>query len=634
MDQKRISLSVSDERSQPDLSLGDLIMAWAVDATTHHPRYILELDAAHNGDNCNCACPSCNLPLTAINAGRLTWKRRPHFRHPKGAERNKCLIIAARKAIETMFGRQERIVLPRRCRSREVEGLSGAYHDAWVERPAETVGIARCDFSDGVNAFLTLDDGRRLHVRLLGRGEIVKEPEKDRLTACIEIHADDPAVANMSPAEILTRLELVWTEGCWIQHWSDDELDAEADELARAKAAEALDWLDADDLPDDLSSVERRETLLHREVKAILERERRIRVPKLEVESAWRCANGFVDKRAWSFPDANLRLSSVELEVHLGRSVPDVVATWIEETGTKRSMLIEVTVTNRITDERIERLSSFGWPALEIDISRMGGMVTRDELTRLVIDEVAGKRWLYHPTLDEENARLITAMKQEEAQAVEVERQKQALLSLPDTEWGIRYLNALRRRWLLQLSFGEGLPDSEPWRQAQADIAEAILGLAAHGYPASLLDEYPLRTVITRILSFRDGTGIEYRTDVCGVINDILRDELLAKKWHTIYLIALKVYPPALTGAQQNAIEVWRGQVIASVRPRIGDAMQTTYVRESAYDRLIGLLFPEMRHALESPFGTAADIPERERGNSTIACQYFNCVIVRRCRLR
>jgi hypothetical protein len=587
----------------------ELVLAWAVDLETNSPRYILELDAAHKGAKCNCKCPSCNLPLTAINAAKINWQHRPHFRHPKGAARENCLIIAARRAIDEMFRRLGRIVLPRRRRSREIEGLSGNYHDAWVERPAEPVRISDCAFEDEANAILTLDDGRRLHVRLVGRGEVANNSgDEDRLTACIEIQADDPAVANMAPEEILSRLQLVLNEGCWVRHWADDEMDAEAEASAIAKAIDTLDWLDTGDLPDDLSTAERRETLLHREVKAILERERRIRVPELNAEAEWQRANGFTDKRTWSSPDVELRLSSVELEVHLGHSVPDVVASWVEEDGCSHSMLIEVTVTNTITDERIERLSSLGWPVLEIDISRMGGAVTRDELTRLVLDEVAGKRWLHHPVIEEERVHQVVLMQQEEARAAEVERQRQAILNVPAVEWGKRYLDAFRRRWQEQLSFGDGLPDTAGWCQARSDVSEAIRGLKGHGYPASLLDEHPLRTVIARILSIHDSAGIEYRTDVWGVINAILCDRERAKKWHTHYLIVLKVYPQTLTEDHQEKVDAWRKSVVKSIREEL-----ETYVRETTYDRLIGLLFPKMRSALNEPFGTPLYIPELER---------------------
>jgi len=326
----------------------------------------------------------------------------------------------------------------------------------------------------------------------------------------------------------------------------------------------------------------------------------------------WRYANGHVVSKCWSQPAEEITLSSVKLEVHLGRSVPDVIATWVTEDGLSHSLLIEVTVTNPITGERIERLSSFGWPALEIDIGRMGGVVNREEFTRLVVDEVAGKRWLYHPTLEEERSRLLAALKADEAWAVEVEQRKQAILAVTATDWANRYLDAVRRRWREQSLFGDQLPDTENWRQSQADVVEAIHSLGEHGYPATLLDEYPLRRVIARILSFHDGTGIEYRQDSWGIINAILCDVAEARKWHTLYLIALKIYPPPLSDVHRDKVKAWRNNVVKSIRHE-----EDTYVRETTYDRMIGLLFPEMRPALREPFGTPLYIPERERDDDS-----------------
>lgn len=609
MESRRTHLSVIKEATDIPMPSEEWVMAWAVDATTGQPRYIMELDEDHRGCQCNCKCPSCDVMLTAVNAGKSVWKRRPHFRHPAGASREKCVIVAARIAVEAMFARQKQIVLPRRRRSHELEGLSGRYFNAWVEHPAETVGITDCMFEDETQAILTLNDGRRLLVQLVGRGRACKRGNpNDGITAQIEIRVDDSAVADMAPEDILSRLELSWSQGCWIRHWADEVLGVDADTQARAQAAAALDWIEDDHLPVDLNSAERRETLLHREVKAILERERRIRVPELNAKVDWQRTNGLIATKCWSQPEEEITLSSVELEVHLGRSVPDVLATWVTEDGLNYSMLIEVTVTNPIIGERIERLSSLGLPALEIDIGRMGGVVTREEFTRLVVDEVAGKRWLYHPTLEKERSHLLAALKAEETSAVEAEQRKQAIIAVPATEWAIRFLDAVRCRWREQSPFGERLPDTEDWRQAQANVVESIHALNEHGYPSILLDEYPLRRVVGRILSFHDGVSIEYRLDAWGIINAILCDGAEARKWHTLYLIALKVYPPTLSDVHKEKVRAWRDNVVKSIRNEEDD-----YVRETTYDRMIGLLFPEMRPALMEPFGTPLYIPDRER---------------------
>lgn len=598
------------ERSPRAPSSSDLVMAWAVDQDTEQPRYILQLDAAHRGSKSNCKCPSCDLPLVAVNAAKAVFQKRPHFRHPEGAARERCVIVAARKALAEMFGQQERIVLPRRRRSRNVEGLSGRYFDAWVERPSESVGINECTFRDEATAFLTLDDGRRLVVQLIGRGEVTQLDGDEALLARIELEVDDPAIAMMSPEEIFDRLELAWSAACWIQHWSDADLDSGAEAKARASAADALDWLDQTDLPSELGPAERRETLLHLEVKAILEREKRIRLPGLSVEAQWRRSNGFVDTRTWSEPASEVALTTVELEVHLGFSVPDVIATWVDDDGWTHSVFIEVTVTNPIGDERIDRLSSFGFPVLEIDIGRMGGVVTREEFTRLVVDEVAGKRWLFHPTLIEEEGHLLAVMKRESDELEAAARKRQEILDISASDWGQRYLRALRQRWHEQLAVGDGTPGGEAWQKAQNALLEAAYALEAHGYPiASMMDQSPLRGIIARVLSIRCGTGVEYKFDnAWAVINAIRCDRGESSlKWHTLYLIAVRTYPPTLTLEQEQKVATWREAVKSSIENEAA-----TYVRDTVYDRLLGLLFPEMRSALNKPFGTPMQILEKD----------------------
>lgn len=604
-----IELVMSAERSEQPSTPMDLIMAWAVDQDTGLPRYILQLDALHRGKKSNCKCPSCDAPLVAVNAAKTEFQIRPHFRHPNGAAREHCIIVAARKALAEMLGKQDQIILPRRRRSQNIEGLSGHYFDAWVERPAETVRINECHFRDETAAILTLDDGRRLIVQLVGRGVVTLLKDDEALLARIELEIDDPAIAMMSPDEIFKRLELAWSNGCWTQHWADSELDNLAQAKARKSASDALDWLESDNLSAEMSPIERRETLLHREVKIILERERRIRLPGLNVEAKWQRDDGFVDRRSWSAPDTEVSLSTVELEVHLGCSVPDVIASWIDSDGWTQSIFIEVTVTNPIGSERIDRLSSFGFPVIEIDIGRMGGIVTRDEFTRLVVEEVAGKRWLYHPTLDEEEQHLLIAMKREAEEAAVTLRKRQEILAVSAADWAQRFLSAFRKRWSEQLIVGEGATSID-WQKAQDELSEAIQALEVHGYPgAPLIDQEPLRMIIARILSIRDDTGVEYKFDnAWAVINAIRCDRgSFSLKWHTLFLIAVRTYRPTLNAEQTRKFVQWRELVKTSIENE-----ESTYVRDTVYDRLLGLLFSEMRPALSKPFGTPLQILEKD----------------------
>jgi len=72
--------------------LDELVMAWGKDTQTGAARYIFELDERRRG---GCVCYSCGKPLTAVNAAKVQWQIRPHFRHPDGAERTACLVLTA-----------------------------------------------------------------------------------------------------------------------------------------------------------------------------------------------------------------------------------------------------------------------------------------------------------------------------------------------------------------------------------------------------------------------------------------------------------------------------------------------------------------------------------------------------------
>lgn len=393
------SVTVSKENS--DLAhKHELVMAWARDKTTGALRYILELGRDQRGTKSGCECISCGLPLTAINAAKATFQRRPHFRHPVGAAKESCLVLTAREAIRQTFQPGDFLTLPRRQRSAHVEGFSGEFYEAWVERVRERVKISSVEFRDGLRAMLVLDDGRQLEVQLVGSADISKVALTG-ITAHILIATDDPSIASMPPYEIRRRLIPLLEEATWCSHWQDSLMDAEARAAALVAAEDALDW-DSDG--GELTVDQRRETLLHREVKAILERARRLRLP------GWIVFDDRMGvKQSTTTPASTAILKGVTLERRLGRIIPDVVA----QLHTGGDLLVEVTVTNHVTEERLARIREVNLPTLEIDISRMGGRITRAQLALLVTEELAGKVWLHHPEMEQQRMTLTNQVTEE-----------------------------------------------------------------------------------------------------------------------------------------------------------------------------------------------------------------------------
>lgn len=569
----------------------DLVLAWAKDMATGEPRHIGELRKEQTGLKCGCKCYSCDLPLEAVNAGKTEYKLRPHFRHPDGAPKGDCMVLTARVVALELLIRDGRISLPRRRKSAEVVGLSGKYHDAWVEHPRELVSIADARHEDRVTAIVTLEDGRQFRIGMVGSVEASDSNDTRTGIPTIRFVVDDPVIADMSPEELRKRVTKIVDEGLWCSHWNDKELAQQALEAAKQYAIDRFDW---------------NETLLHLKAKEILETEKRLRLPNLLVEAETVLHSGTPMQKSSKLEGLLVSLDSVTLEKPLGQIKPDVYATTIEiGDWPSQQILIEVTVTNTITEERLERIKTKNLPTLEIDISRMGGMVTFDEYRRLVVDEVAGKRWLHHPWMVQEQRRLEAELRAEVDAAIVVEKRKavreaarRALLEAPIERLGQDYLGAIEvYGWHRARAYDGPSPDKMPMAVALNKVYDYAKALADRGYPEAedpfLFTEQG--NILDRLMSFKMNRAVGYKVDTAWqVINAILQEKAPHLEWHTLFLSAIKAYQPTLSSAQEEKVVAWRCKVVDSLH-----SGQDEYRRTSKYDRFISFLFPEMAKMLQ-----------------------------------
>lgn len=588
-------------------ALADLVMAWARDSTTGEPRYILELDADHRGAKCGCECPSCGKPLTAVNAAKTEFLRRPHFRHPEGSQRTECLLLAARAAALRQLQEEGWLDLPRRRVSARVTGLSGEFHEAWVEEAPVRIRISQVDYRDRATAIITLDDGRQLRVELTGTPGAPSSPTSaGQPVPTIYLAIEDPELASLAPDELRRRARLQPAGVCWQSHWNDAELKAQAEEAARTLAHFYFDdlpvWLD---LPEGLDPTLRRETVLHHEVRRILEEVSRLTVPEVSADVEVPGVDGQALHGRWVEEEEELRLVNVQLETRYGRLVPDIIAEAFGVDGHARHLplLIEVTVTNPVDEERLGRIRAAGEATVEIDLSRAGGRVNREELQRLVVDEVATKRWLFHPDLERQRSALagrLAKQVEDERAAIEArakwlaERRTKALAT-PVAELAAEYLDAVTR--MLDACVG----DPAAVRAARENVADAADKLALHGFPEAG-DENLIGQggILARLLSIKLGRPVGYRYDnLMGVLNAIRQTSGPRLSTLSIFFIAAREYPPTLSAEQRQWFDGWAAKVRQSIK-----AGESTYLRDPAFDRLLSLLFPEMAAGLAKPFGT------------------------------
>lgn len=603
------------------------VVAWAWDTRTNALRYILELTASENGAACACTCIGCGHPLQAINAGKTDFKIRPHFRHDHGATTGRCQTISARAALLAALQLDNWIVLPQMRYHAVVHGLSGRFYEGWVDVQPQRVRVRHLHFIDITTAEVTLDDGRRVQVRVTGSADLGSEADTAGLVPRIEIAADDPLLASLDPAALRALLTPAMMAGIWCSRWPDPELDDAARALAFQAAADALDWDDEElDYDEHVSGDMRRESLLHKEVKAILASAECIMVPGFECQVGGQNnqeTHGVVTRGTAT----QVRLSGARLEKKMGRVIPDVIA----QLADGGELLIEVTVTNAMTTERLARIRAVNLPTLEIDFSAMSGMLRRNTLRGLVLDEITGKRWLHHPSCA--TVPLLPPLDDDllygDIVDAHPERRRRWMLDTPAEEWARRYVGAVIELARLDLVIE---PKSlENWPSAQRDAYDTVVvaadALCIHGFPEAL--DYRLyddgHTVLHRLLSICTGSPVGYKYGtVWQVVNTLLTEVGAAPcSWHGLYLIALQAYPPALSTKQQALVDAWRKRVRDSILT--GEAR---YLRDGRYDALFGLIFPEMRPRLAKPAARLpapdAPPPQNRRDDSMLSPELFS----------
>ncbi|WP_159275764.1 hypothetical protein [Variovorax boronicumulans] len=631
-------------------------LKWAHDAQTGEPRYIHDPEVAQAG--CTCICPACKLSLIPVMAGQpLRTRPTAHFRHPAGAQKDDCSLVAARLAATRHLLEIGFIDLPRRRMSATAEGFSGQGYEVWVEAPAARVAVIGASLHDHATALLTLDDGRELLVDLTG----LRQADSDgRGHAIVTLSLSDPTIAMLGPEEIRARLRIL-PDIRWCAHWNDQELSAEADAAATQAARDALDgWQESDEadfrshLPPDTDATTmqrwRRETLLHRQVKAILEQASSIATPGLEVEVIRDPPEEFGGdweeeriRKLWMTASRNLALDEVRLERRLGSIVPDVIGTLggrqththggtmtmvsgdfeedVEDTYSPLwplTLLVEVTVTHGIDAEKLRRIRELDLPTLEINIGSLGGQVTLDGLRTLVVDKTIGKRWVHHPVwrikrkiLEAEMARHPVTLRYQK-RLIEIRRP--LYLATSASKWAGTYLSAAIAFYdantgikKARRAHGDSTPkptllgpDSEPWAQIMA-AAEA---LAAHGLPgaadAEMVDE---AGVIPRLLSIQQNRGIGYAVDTgFQVLNAIMQSGTDTRQWHTLYPMAVKAFglEARFTQKQADLYAAWRQTIIDKVA-----ADDESYLRPARYDPVLSMLFPEMAPRIATGYGRA-----------------------------
>lgn len=557
---------------QARVTLAELVMAWAEDIETGRPRYIGTLSRAQTGLKCGCSCASCGEAVMAVNAGRnpRDCKKRPHFRHKSGASRDNCDVLATRWAALHLLHEHGQLTLPKRVRTAQVTGLDGisTYRGA-AEAPPQILRFAGplMISNDRAYGLLTLDDGRQLKVILNGSIEV---EDSGAYAAVVDIDMGRECV-DLTREQLLDRVRLVDSFKC-LRYAGDQELDEQARQQAQKLASSCLDAIpEGVDIPENLPSWVKRETVLHHYIKEILAEEKIIHVPvpRLDTTGCYDFDEGTV-----------VELNNVRLEHRVGYQVPDVIADVVLD-GQPGLFWIEVTVTNTISDERREKIQKHCIPALEIDLSLLWSevFVNVEDIKKAVIDEIRVKKWIWHPAI---------------ATEIDMVLRKKQVLAEPIRVTADRYLTAAlavfdeHRR-----CDGADIIVSDT---ALAALSASIEEMAWRGYAMASNGRFVgYHGILSRVLSIKKDTGIGYRVNTgWEVVNACIQATSEVDVWeHAIYLVAIDAYKPKMNVRQQKSVSAWREKARQGYKNR-----DSYYKPDENILALLELLFPEIENKL------------------------------------
>lgn len=107
----------------------------------------------------------------------------------------------------------------------------------------------------------------------------------------------------------------------------------------------------------------------------------------------------------------NIRtLSEVRIEPWLEDFRPDLV---VVESGKQMEILVEIAVTHRVDDTKLEKIKKRGVYAIEIDASEARRAMDFELLNKFLFDVPSQAKWLYHPEVDQYEKAYVEKQEQE-----------------------------------------------------------------------------------------------------------------------------------------------------------------------------------------------------------------------------
>lgn len=156
------------------------------------------------------------------------------------------------------------------------------------------------------------------------------------------------------------------------------------------------------------------ESALHLIAKEIIQQEKRLLLPELEVTSDISIGlhGTFPEREAIVEPWKRIRFDEVFLEQTLGNIVPDV-----RLTKSDRQLFVEIRITHKVDKEKLAKIKDRNVATIEYDFSKYKGTIDRQAIRRALVETYVPKgqgrgTWIYHPKEEETVDRLTRAYRE------------------------------------------------------------------------------------------------------------------------------------------------------------------------------------------------------------------------------
>ncbi len=128
------------------------------------------------------------------------------------------------------------------------------------------------------------------------------------------------------------------------------------------------------------------ESSLHIAAKEIINNAKKFVIPEVHL-----CFPRSNKEKQLLFPAKEISVDDVKLEQRYGDVIPDIVVT-----SGGRELFIEIFVTHKIDETKLEKLKRANISTIEIDLSKQNEMITAEELSQVLLENNPQKVWKYN----------------------------------------------------------------------------------------------------------------------------------------------------------------------------------------------------------------------------------------------